>query len=336
MTDITDWPELHGSCFEGDRVLVTGGAGFIGSHLCFALAQLGAQVVALDDLSGGERANLESAQTVGSDRIELVEGSLLDKTTLAACTDGCRFVFHQAALPSVSRSIEHPLLFHEVNVTGTINVLEAARRSRVERVMFAASSSAYGDAKTLPKTETMAPLPQSPYAATKLAGEHQVRAYAACFDLDAVSLRYFNIFGPRQNANSAYAGVIAAFAKALVTGQDPQIDGDGQQSRDFTYVANAVQANLLAARTQQPIGGEVINVGSGVRISINELATTMAEELGRTDLQPQFRPPRPGDVKHSLADVSKAKTVLGYCPIVSFREGVRWSLQWYSKAQPWT
>lgn len=337
---ITDWNKLHGNAFARAQVLVTGGAGFIGSHLCEALAILGASVIVLDDLSGGERENLEPAIAAGGggadgNRIEIVEGSILDQSTLQRCIEGCRFVFHQAALPSVPRSIEHPVLFHEVNVTGTLRVLEAAREAGVERVMFAASSSAYGDTPTLPKIETMAPLPKSPYAANKLAGEHMMRAYASSYDVDAVSLRYFNIFGPRQNANSAYAGVIAAFAKALLNERQPVIFGDGEQSRDFTFVDNAVQANLLGALSRKRLVGEVVNVGCGIRVTVTELARQMAAALRRAHLKPDYQPPRGGDVLHSLADLQRAKTLLGYEPIVDFDAGLQATVAWYEQARPW-
>jgi nucleoside-diphosphate-sugar epimerase len=219
-------------------------------------------------------------------------------------------------------------LYNDVNTTGTLNVLEAAREAGVKRVMFAASSSAYG-LNPVPWTETMPVLPRSPYAATKVAGEALLRAYAASFGLDTAALRYFNIFGPRQNANSAYAAVIAAFAKAYLGGQRPLIYGDGEQSRDFTFVANAVHANLLAARRPEPIGGEVINVGTGGRISVNTLAEKMAKEFGRSELTPVHQPERAGDIPHSFADLSRARAMLNYEPVAGFEEGLRETLAWY-------
>ncbi|MGH7214437.1 MAG: NAD-dependent epimerase/dehydratase family protein, partial [Tepidisphaeraceae bacterium] len=299
---LTDWPRLHGDLFRGARALVTGGAGFIGSHLADALARLGASVVVLDNLAGGSRQNLSAIAPV-----EFVEGSILDPAVVARAMRGVRYVFHQAALGSVPASVERPREFHDVNVTGTLNVLEVARVAKVQRVLFAASSSAYGDSPTLPKSESMSAAPRSPYAATKLAGEALMGAYAASYGLDTVSLRYFNIFGPRQNANSAYAAVIAAFAKALLSGQSPVIHGDGEQSRDFTYVDNAVHANLLAARSQRPLNGVVLNVAVGERVTVNELLREMAALLGRADLKPEHRPERAGDVKHSLADLTRAQ-----------------------------
>lgn len=318
-----DWKSLHGARFRGARVLVTGGAGFIGSHLSETLWKLGAEVVVIDDLSGGRRENLTSFGPV-----EFRQGTILDRDLLAVCTRGCKFVFHQAALGSVPRSVEQPRLYNDVNTTGTLNVLEAAREAKVARVMFAASSSAYGS-NPVPWIETMPPLPKSPYAANKLAGEGLLRAWASSYSIDTVSLRYFNIFGPRQNANSAYAAVIAAFASALLNGRRPVIYGDGVQSRDFTFVANAVHANLLAASNERPLAGEVINVGCGARISVNELASAMASALGRPDLNPAYEPPRAGDILHSFADLKRAGELLHYHPIVEFQPGLEQTLAWY-------
>jgi len=320
---LTDFQQLHGDFFRGRPCLVTGGAGFIGSHLCEALAALGAAVTVLDDLSGGDAKNLEGFG------VTFVEGSILDRALLEKLADGCDYVFHQAALGSVPRSCEQPVRYHEVNATGTLNVLEAARAAKVKRVMFAASSSAYGDSETLPKIETMPVLPKSPYAANKVACEALMRAYASSFGVDTVSLRYFNIFGPRQNANSAYAAVIAAFAKALKAKRRPVIFGDGEQSRDFTYVDNAVHANLLAARCAQPIGGAVLNVACGQRVTVNELADRMAVLMGHGDLRPEHQPERAGDVKHSLADLQAARRVIGYEPIVPFETGLEPTVRWY-------
>ena len=320
---LTDWRKLHGSSFEGSRILVTGGAGFIGSHLSEVLSLLGARVIVLDDLSGGNEENIR-----GFKNVELVKGSILDTDALTRCTSGCDFVFHQAALGSVPASVAAPVKYHQVNATGTLNVLEAARAAKVKRVMFAASSAAYGDSPTLPKIETMPVLPKSPYAANKVACEALCRAYADSLGLDTVSLRYFNIFGPRQNANSAYAAVIAAFAKALFANQRPVIYGDGEQSRDFTFVHNVVHANLLAARSPRALNGEVINVACAQRITVNELAQMMIDILGK-NLPPIHEAERAGDVKHSLADLSKAKAMLGYDPIVSFRKGLEPTVAWY-------
>lgn len=329
---LTDWAALHGDAFRGRSALLTGGAGFIGSHLADALVRLGAHVVVLDDLTGGDAANLRHlpAAVPGAVGVRFVRGSILEYDLVERCAAGCDLVFHQAALGSVPASIKEPRRFQEVNATGTLNVLEAARAAgTVKRVMFAASSSAYGDSDELPKHEKMPPLPKSPYAATKVAGEALLRAYAGSYGLDTASLRYFNIFGPRQNANSAYAAVIAAFAKALLAGKRPHIYGDGQQSRDFTYVENAVHANLLAARAERPIGGAVLNVATARRVTVTELAERMAQMLGKPGLAPTYAPERAGDVKHSLADLTQVREAIGYEPVVSFEQGLERTVAWY-------
>jgi nucleoside-diphosphate-sugar epimerase len=308
-------------------VLITGGAGFIGSHLAGALVALGARVRVLDDLSGTgtDASNLDAG------KVSFTRGSILDFPLVQKLTDGCAYVFHQAALGSVPRSVAEPRLFHDVNVTGTLNVLEAARAAGVRRLCFAASSSAYGDSPTLPKIESMPPSPRSPYAANKIAGEAMLMAYAASYGLDTACLRYFNIFGPRQNANSAYAAVIAAFAKALLADQRPLIYGDGRQSRDFTYVDNAFHANLLAARSARPLNGLPLNVACGEQITVNRLAELMASLLGKPQITPIHHPERAGDVKHSLADLSLIGATLNYLPIVSFEDGLRTTVDWYKK-----
>ncbi len=327
---ITDWRGLHGDRFEGITTMVTGGAGFIGSHLTEALLALGARVRVLDDLSGGDRANLQPLATRYGDRLEFHENSILDQPLLADLMRGCRYVFHQAALGSVPGSIEQPRHYSEVNITGTINVLEAARAAEAERGMFAASAAAYGESEQLPKIETMPTDCRSPYAATKVAGEALMAAWAAGYPLDTAALRYFNIFGPRQNANSAYAAVIAAFAAALIEReQAPVIFGDGEQSRDFTYVDNVVHANLLAAASPRRLGGAVINIACGQRISVNTLAAKMAATLDRPHLKPTHQPDRPGDVRHSQADLGRARQLLDYEPIVGFDEGLAPTLGWY-------
>ena len=334
----TDWVTLHGDAFRGCRTLVTGGAGFIGSHLTEALLDLGASVTVIDDLSGADGSNLEALRASAGARLRVVEDSILNQDALTDAGDGAELVFHQAALGSVPRSVERPRAFHEVNVTGTLNVLEAARGAGARRVMFAASSSAYGDAETLPKVETMAPQPLSPYAATKVAGEALMRAWAHSYQdpaagggTDTACLRYFNIFGSRQNANSAYAAVIAAFAQALLAGKTPVIYGDGTQSRDFTHVHNAVQANLLAAARPEPVRGEVFNVACGDRVTVTELAERMAAALGRPDLAPRYLPERAGDVKHSVAGLDHVRAGLGYAPIVDFPAGLAATVGWYAR-----
>ncbi len=323
----TNWQELHSTHFADTRVLVTGGGGFIGSHLAEALLRLEARVVVLDNFVTGRRENLKHIEGA-----EVVEASVLDADGIARAMRGTRYVFHQAAAVSVSHSVENPALFHDVNGRGTMNVLEAARAAGVSRVMFAASSSAYGDSEVLPKVETMQSLPKSPYAATKLYGEGLMRAYSRSYGLDTACLRYFNIFGPRQTPDSAYAAAIAAFAKAMIGGKHPTIYGDGEQSRDFTFVHNAVHANLLAARHPETLAGKVFNVGCGERVSLNVLVKRMAELLGTPQLTPNYAPERAGDVKHSLADISRAREVLGYAPIVDFRQGLGATMQWYRQA----
>ncbi|HMO25317.1 MAG TPA: GDP-mannose 4,6-dehydratase [Tepidisphaeraceae bacterium] len=324
MNRATDFVALHRDHYRDRRVFVTGGCGFIGSHVVDALVSLGANVLVYDNLSEGDRSNLPGAA-------KLIEADILNRDALerAMREHRAELVFHLAALVSVPRSVEMPGKYHEINTAGTLNGLDAARAAGVWRVMSSASSRAYGDAPELPKVETHPELPQSPYAATKLAGEQYVRAYARCYPMDAVSLRYFNIFGPRQKADSAYAGVVAAFAKALLNGRAPTIYGDGSASRDFTFVHNAVHANLLAGRREAPFKGEKINVATARATTVRELAETMARLLHRPDLAPQFAPPRPGDVLHSLADLKRARAELGYEPIVSFEQGIAQTLDWY-------
>jgi nucleoside-diphosphate-sugar epimerase len=324
----SSWSGFDFSSLTDASVLVTGGAGFIGSHLATALDSIGANVTVLDDLcGGGDPAALPAS-------VQFITGSILDFPLLEKCTAGRQFVFHQAALGSVPRSVEQPRQFHDVNVTGTLNVLEAARHAGVKRVMFAASSSAYGDSITLPKVESMPVMPRSPYAANKVACEAMMSAYAASYSIDSVNLRYFNIFGPRQSPDNAYAAVIAAFAKALLKGQPPQIYGDGEQSRDFTYVDNVVLANLLAAQSEMPLKGAVLNVACGQRVTVTELAKEMAALLDRSDLTPIYKDERAGDVKHSLADLSVTTKTLGYRPIIAFREGLAKTVKWYATVLP--
>ncbi len=323
---MVDWRSIHGEAFAGKLVLVTGGAGFIGSHLVTALVELGADVSVIDDLSAGDWDNLRPL----GDRVIRVERSINDIEKLSRTTEGSEFVFHQAALGSVPGSIEEPLDYYQANVMGTLSVLQVSQLLKVKRVIFAGSSSAYGDAPAPgPKVETLAPLPRSPYAASKLAGEHAMRAWYHSYGLDTAVLRYFNIFGPRQNPNSAYAAVIAAFAKASAKGEQGTIFGDGTQSRDFTYVDNVVHANLLAALHPRPLEGEVFNVGMGGKVSVNELYRKMAELFGMKESRLIYQPTRAGDVLESQADISKAKTVLGYQPLVNFDDGLAETVKWY-------
>jgi UDP-glucose 4-epimerase len=303
--------------------LVTGGCGFIGSHLVEALVARGDEVRILDDLSTGKERNLAAVRG----RVELIRGSITDPATVYKSVRGREVVYHLAALPSVARSIEEPLASHEVCATGTLNVLDAARREKVRRVVYAASSSAYGDTPGMVRTEDDPIAPLSPYAAAKLAGEHYCRCFSTVYGLETVRLRFFNIFGPRQDPRSPYSGVIALFTAALAEGRTPRIDGDGLQSRDFTYVANAVQAVLKAA-TAPAASGRVYNVGIGANISVLDLVAELNRLLG-THIEPIHGPPRPGDVRHSQADISRARRDLGYEPAISFTEGLQRTLDAY-------
>jgi UDP-glucose 4-epimerase len=312
------------------RVLVTGGAGFIGSHLCEALVAAGARVVVLDDLSSGRQANLDllGAGTLGSGLpVEFVHGSITDPEACARAVEGCDGVLHEAAQVSVPRSVAEPLESYRINVMGTLQVLEAARAAGVRRFVFAASSAAYGDTLELPKHEDMRPTPLSPYASGKLAGEQLLEVYGRLHGLSTVSLRYFNVFGPRQVDDSPYTGVIAIFARALLEGRVPTIFGDGEQTRDMTYIDNVVQANLAALRREVP-PGSVINIGCGERVRLVDLHAEIARHAG-LDRPPQFGPERSGDVKHSLAAIDKARRLLGYEPRVGWREGLRLTVEWY-------
>lgn len=319
--------------YEGRQVCVTGGAGFIGGHLVDALLALGARVAVIDDLSSSTAEHLGELLDIESERLRFVHASVLDDAGLSDAITGAQTVFHLAAVSSVPRSLSDPERSFTVNALGTMRVVEAARRVNAKRVVYSASSSAYGQGATLPKTETQVPQPVSPYAASKLAGEHAMLSWAKSFGLSTVSLRYFNIFGPRQPADSPYSAVIAAFSRALLAGERPVIFGDGQQTRDFTFVTNAVLANLLAGASDKPLSGEVVNVGTGRRISLQEMVRMLAERAGMPHLVPVHQPPRPGDVRHSLADLELARTLLGYEPIVSFEEGLGQTFAWYRSLQ---
>ena len=303
--------------------LVTGGAGFIGSHLVEALVGAGRRVRVLDDGSTGRVANLAGVR----ERIELVEGSVTDPSAVATATEGVEHVFHLAALPSVQRSVEDPLATHEVCATGTLRVLEAARRARVKRLVYAASSSAYGDTPGAVRTEDDPVAPLSPYASAKLAGEHYCRCFTQVYALETVRLRFFNIFGPRQDPKSPYTGVIALFMAAMAEGRTPRIDGDGLQSRDFTYVGDVVQALTRAADTPG-VGGRTYNVGTGRGTNLLELLAGLDRLLG-THTRPEHGPERAGDIRHSRADISAIRRDLGYEPAYSFEEGLRRTLEWY-------
>lgn len=303
--------------------LVTGGAGFIGSHLATALVERGDRVRVLDNLSTGHRANLAH---LGSN-VELIEGDVADAALVAQAVKGVDCVFHEAALASVPRSVEAPLDTNAACVTGTVTLLDAARRAGVRRLVYAGSSSAYGEQPTSPKRETDLPAPISPYGAAKLAGEYYCRAFAATYGFATVVLRYFNVFGPRQDPNSPYSAVIPLFITALLAGKRPTVYGDGHQSRDFTYVENVVRGNLLAADAAN-VAGQVLNVANGRATSLLELLRQLNELLG-TNVEPLHAPPRPGDIRESLADISAAKALLGYQPPVNFEDGLRRSIDYY-------
>jgi UDP-glucose 4-epimerase len=305
------------------KYLVTGGAGFIGSHLVERLVGDGEAVRVLDDFSSGKRENLAPF----SSGIELVEGDLRNMEDCRRASAGVEVIFHQAAVPSVPRSVEDPLTSHQANVDGTFNLLMAAKEAGCRRVIYAASSSAYGDLPELPKRENVRPDPLSPYAANKLTGEHYCRVFSACYGLETMSLRYFNVFGPRQDPKSQYAAAIPAFVLAIMHGEPPIIYGDGEQTRDFTYIDNVVHANMLAARARQ-LRGEVINIACGERVTVNAIIAEINRLLGK-QIQPMHVPERAGDVKHSLADISLARELLGYEPLVDFAEGLRRAIAWY-------
>jgi nucleoside-diphosphate-sugar epimerase len=317
--------------YEGLGVCITGGAGFIGSHLAERLLGLGAHVTVIDDLSNSSFDHVASMLDGYGRQYRFVHASILEPGGLDDAIAGADIVFHEAALGSVPRSVEQPERFHAVNATGTLRVLEAARSWSVRRVVYAASSSAYGDQPTLPKRESQMPQPRSPYAQSKLSGEHAMAVWAACYGLSTVSLRYFNVFGPRQRADSAYAAVIPAFAQALLDGRAPTIYGDGSQTRDFTHVDNVVQANLLAGASPRELQGEVVNIGAGGRISIKRLLTLIAELLG-VDALPRYEAGRPGDVADSMAEIAAAKELLGYEPIVSVEDGLSRTVAWFRAA----
>jgi UDP-glucose 4-epimerase len=301
--------------------LVTGGAGFIGSHIVTALVERGERVRVIDNLSTGKRANLAG-------QAELIEGDLVDRAAVERALDGVEIVFHQAALASVPRSVAVPLDTNAACVTGTVNLLDVARKSGVKRVVYAGSSSIYGDrTAAAAKHETDLPDPVSPYAAAKAAGELYCQAFRATFGLPTVTVRYFNVFGPRQDPNSEYAAVIPKFVMKMLAGERPTIFGDGRQSRDFTYVANVVAGNLLAAKVPDA-AGKTFNVACGKQLSLLDLVAAINRVLG-TRIEPIFAPQRTGDVRDSLADISLAQRVLGYQPVVDFDEGLRRSIEYY-------
>jgi UDP-glucose 4-epimerase len=308
--------------------LVTGGAGFIGSSLVRALLARGDTVRVIDNFFSGRRENLADVAA----RVDLVEGDILDPAALAKAVQGVEVVFHQAAIPSVPRSLAQPVASHEANATGTLRVLEAARHAGVRRVVYAASSSAYGETPTLPKIETMAPAPLSPYAAAKLAGEQYCQVYARAFGLETVCLRYFNVFGPRQDPASEYAAVIPRFITGALAGKSLTIYGDGTQSRDFCFIDNTVEANLRAAAAAgASVSGRVFNVACGAATSLNQVVDLISGMVGRR-LEVKREPARVGDVKHSLADIGEARQRLGYEGAIAFAEGLRRTFDWYRGA----
>ena len=303
--------------------LVTGGAGFIGSHIATALVDRGDRVRVLDNLSTGSRQNLAHL----GDRVELIEGDLLDRKAVEGAVAGIDVVYHQAALASVPRSVAKPLDTNAACVTGTLNVLDAARLADVRRVIYAGSSSAYGNQPVKSKRESDLPCPLSPYAAAKLAGEYYCQAFTETYGMETVVIRYFNVFGPRQDPASEYSAVIPKFVTAMLAGKQPTIYGDGRQSRDFTFIDNVVQGNLAAEAAPQAVG-RVFNVACGQQFSLLEVIASINHVLG-TNIEPQFDEPRAGDVRESLADISAARELLGYAPSVDFEEGLRRSIDYY-------
>ena len=306
------------------RYLVTGGAGFIGSHIAEELVRRGHSVAVLDDLSSGKEANL--AHLAG--KVELRKGSICDAETVASACRGADYVIHLAARTSVPRSVLEPIETNRVNVDGTLNVLIAARDAKAKRVVFAASSSAYGETPTLPKLESMEPAPISPYGVTKFVGELYAQVCGRVYGLENVSLRYFNVFGPRQDPTSQYSGVLSRFITALLEGKQPCVFGDGEQSRDFTYVANVVDASLRACEAPGA-SGKVFNVGTGERFTLNETLRLLGEISGK-NAQARYDPPRTGDILHSQADISLARKILGYQPGVAFADGLKRTWEWYA------
>ncbi|HXM99349.1 MAG TPA: SDR family oxidoreductase [Candidatus Dormibacteraeota bacterium] len=305
------------------RYMVTGGAGFIGSHTVDELVKRGHSVVVLDDLSSGKEENLADVRN----KITLVKASITDLEAVRKAVHEAECVIHLAARTSVPRSMKDPIDTNRINVDGTLNVLVAARDAKVKRFVFAASSSAYGESPALPKLESMQPAPISPYGVTKYVGELYSQTFGRCYGLENVSLRYFNIFGPRQDPSSPYSGVLSLFASAFLEGTAPVIYGDGEQSRDFTYVENAVQANLLASEAPN-VSGKVFNIGTGSRYTLNKTLEILRAQCGK-DLQAQYDTPREGDIRDSQADITLAKELLGYDPQVSFEEGLQRTIEWY-------
>lgn len=306
-----------------EKFLVTGGAGFIGSNICKKLVSEGCFVRVVDNLLTGKKSNLADI----IDKIEFIEADMGDEQIAGATMKDIDFVLHQGALPSVPRSVDDPAATHKHCADATLTLLLAARQRGVKRFVYAASSAAYGDTPTLPKVETMPPNPLSPYAVAKLVGEYYCSVFTQVFGLETISLRYFNVFGPNQDPTSQYAAAIPAFVTSILKDQAPTIYGDGEQSRDFTYVDNVVEANILAARAKQT-KGEVINIACGQAVIINDIINMINDSLGK-NVEPAYTDPRPGDVKHSLADITAAQNIIGYKPAISFRDGLQKAIDWY-------
>ena len=321
--------EMVKGMYAGKRVCVTGGAGFIGGHIIDTLVACGSAVNIIDDLSNATLDHITEHVELQPNSIRFVYGSILDDRAVNEAVAGSDVVIHLAAMGSVPRSMKEPSRTFEVNASGTLRVLEAASKTGVKRVVLAASSSAYGDPDTLPCVETMPARPASPYAASKISAEQLASSWSTAFGLSTVSLRYFNIFGPRQRADSAYAAVVAAFATKLLAGEQPVIFGDGMQSRDFTYISNAVYATLLAGGTDRPLDGEVVNIGTGKSVTLIELAQHMAQIITGQNVEPIFEAVREGDVRDSLADITRAGEVIGYKPIADLQVGLEQTCKWY-------
>jgi nucleoside-diphosphate-sugar epimerase len=307
--------------------LVTGGAGFIGSHMVEALRRRGDRVRVADSLITGHRANLAHVKDV-----EFIEGDLADLDVARRAVDGVEYVLHQAAIPSVPRSVDDPLTSNRANIDATLSLLVAARDAGVQRVVYAGSSSAYGNALVLPKREDMPTAPPSPYALQKLVGEQYMQMFTELYGLSTVTIRYFNVFGPRQDPSSAYSGVISLFIRHLVEGRAPTIHGDGDQTRDFTYVTNVVDGALRACQAETPVSGKVINVATGTRISLNDLFKTLKMITG-AQVEPVYGPARAGDVRDSLADITRARDLLGYVPKILLEDGLRETVAWYASSR---
>ena len=306
--------------------LVTGGAGFIGSNMVRFLLGQGQEVRVLDNFETGRQENL----TEVIDRIELIEGDIRDEATVQNSVAGAEVVYHLAALGSVPRSIKDPATSHDVNVTGTFNVLQSCREAKVRRLVFSSSSAVYGDSPVLPQHEKLPLAPISPYGATKAIAEIYLRAFYETYQLECVSLRYYNVFGPRQDPNSQYAAAIPLFVSAILSDESPQVFDDGEQSRGFTYIDNVVQANWKAANASE-LHGEALNISVQKSVTVNTVVRTIAQLLGKEHIEPRYLPPRTGDIKHSLADVTQAQKIIGYQPAISFEQGIRQAIDWYKE-----